>query len=44
MNEKEVEKAVERMYQKLNPKRGAASRYFRNYIRKRKIKKLFSHD
>ena len=36
MNEKEVEKAVERMYQN--------SRYFRNYIRKRKIKKLFSHD
>ena len=41
MNEKEVEKAVERMYQKLSPKRGSASRYFRNYIRKRKIKKLY---
>ena len=38
MNEQEVEKAVENMYRNLNPKRGAASRYFRNYIRKRKIK------
>jgi hypothetical protein len=41
MNEKEVEKAVERMYQKLNPQRGSASRYFRNYIRKRKIKRIY---
>ena len=41
MNEKEVEKAVERMYQKLNPKRGSASRYFRKILRKRKIKKLY---
>ena len=41
MNEKEVEKAVERMYQKLSPKRGSASRYFRKILRKRKIKKLY---
>jgi|Laugresu1bdmlbsd_1035121.scaffolds.fasta_scaffold188355_1 hypothetical protein len=41
MNEQEVEKAVENMYRNLNPKRGAASRYFRNYIRKRKIKRIY---
>jgi hypothetical protein len=44
MSEDWVEKAVEKMYQKLNPKRGAASRYFRRFIRKNRIKKLFSHD
>jgi hypothetical protein len=44
MSESWVEKAVEKMYQKLNPKRGAASRYFRRFIRKNRIKKLFSHD
>ena len=43
MSESWVEKAVERMYQKLSPKRGAASRYFRRFIRKNKIKKLFNH-
>ncbi len=41
MNEKEVEKAVERMYQKLSPKRGYASRYFRKILRKRKIRKIY---
>lgn len=44
MSESWVEKAVEKMYQKLNPKRGAASRYFRRYLRINKIKKLFNHD
>jgi len=33
MNEQEVEKAVENMYRN--------SRYFRNYIRKRKIKRIY---
>lgn len=41
MNKQEIEKAVEKMYQKLNPKRGAASRYFRRFIRKNKIKKIY---
>jgi hypothetical protein len=41
MNEQEVEKAVENMYRNLNPKRGSDSRYFRNYIRKRKIKRIY---
>lgn len=41
MSESWVEKAVEKMYQKLNPKRGLASRYFRKILRKRKIKKIY---
>jgi hypothetical protein len=44
MNEQEVTKAVEKMYQKLNPKGGPSKRYFRRFIRKNRIKKLFSHD
>lgn len=44
MNEQEVTKAVEKMYQKLNPKGGVASRFLRRHLRKVRIKKLFSHD
>ena len=41
MNEREIEKAVEKMYEALNPKKGIAARYFRKILRKRKIKKLY---
>ena len=42
MNEREIEKAVEKMYEALNPKKGTTARYFKNYIRKRKIKSIFN--
>ena len=41
MNEKEVEKADLTSDTSFQPKRGSASRYFRNYIRKRKIKRIY---
>jgi hypothetical protein len=42
MNEREIEKDVEKMYEAFNPKNGITARYFRNYIRKRKIKNIFN--
>jgi hypothetical protein len=35
------EKIVEHIYEALNPKKGIAARHFRNYIRKRKIKRIY---
>lgn len=41
MSESWVEKAVEKMYNSLRPKRVAASRYFRRYLRKNKIRRIY---